>query len=109
MNAHDWRHVPTYINIAEILSREALLRELIREVRWIPGPEFLLFKPIGWSITIKLLSPDDPCIELKKSLVHCMASTVFPALTPTEQFLNHYNLWHRLSRGIAILWKCLLA
>ena len=35
-----------------------------------------------------------------------VTSTVFPALTPTEQFLNHYNLWHRLRRGLAILWRC---
>ena len=33
-------------------------------------------------------------------------SAEFPALTPTEQFLNHYNLWHRLRRGLAILWRC---
>ena len=47
-----------------------LQSELIREVRWISGCEFLLFKPIGWSTTIKLLSPDDLCIELKKYVVH---------------------------------------
>ena len=33
-------------------------------------------------------------------------SAVFPAVTNTEQFLNHYNSWHWLKRGIAILWKC---
>ena len=33
-------------------------------------------------------------------------SAVFPAVTNTEQFLNHYNSWHWLRRGIAILWKC---
>ena len=70
MNAHYWRHIPTYANIADILSRGALQSELIREVRWISGREFLLVKPIGWSTKIKLLSPDDPCIELKKYVVH---------------------------------------
>jgi len=60
---HEWRHVPTQENPANLLSRGLYPRQLVREKIWWYGPPFLLKSEHEWPTMPKA---EIPTTELKK-------------------------------------------
>ena len=94
-NAHEWRHVPSKMNPADLASRgmEASDTEAVRF--WQQGPSFLMRQEGEWPAKqfVQAVTPDDP--EAK--------AEVFVAATDTSLTgaFQRFSSWHRLKKVFA--------
>ena len=87
-----WRYVPSCVNPADEASRGLCAESLVHGAAWLKGPSFLLKGEDEWpSEHPQSPVPDgDTC-----AAIQC-------TVTPTDQLLNHFSSWTKLSRVVAI-------
>lgn len=59
-NDCEWRHVSSNLNPADIASRGASPKELMENIQWWNGPEFLSKTPENWPESILVIPSDTP-------------------------------------------------
>ncbi|XP_060831545.1 uncharacterized protein LOC132915753 [Bombus pascuorum] len=97
-SSHDWCHVPTNDNPADLISRGQTPEEFLRPTIWQHGPEWLQLSEEHWPTCT--LPPLTELPEQKRAT--CMAAT------PSDHgFLERYSSWPKLIRIIArcLRWK----
>lgn len=100
---NQWRHVETDLNPADDASCGLNARDLIENLRWWKGPDFL-WKPLddqGSNSTVDI-SPDDP--EVKG--ITTMTTQIQERANLVER-LQRFSSWHVAKRAVAIClsWK----
>lgn len=95
-----WKHVSTKENPADIASRGISAKELVKESRWLDGPEFLWKESLPSSRDeTPVLCPDDP--EIKKSQAFNTRSEEIAHASMCEQF-EYFSGWIRLKKVVAL-------
>lgn len=98
-SAHQWLHVPSPINPADVLSRGIQPNELTPTHIWFKGPEFLNYPQQFWPQKQLHLSE----IPERKRVQIGLISTA-----PEEEFLstiNHHGSYERLLRLVSYLYR----
>ena len=96
-----WRYVDSRSNPDDDASRGLTAEQLIRNKRWLHGPEFLWKSDECWPSlgTIPNIPDDHP--EVK----HEVQTYVISHKSIMNSFIEHYSSWNRLKRGVAWLLK----
>ena len=96
-----WRYVDSRSNPADDASRGLTAEQLIRNKRWLHGPEFLWKSDECWPSlgTIPNIPDDHP--EVK----HEVQTYVISHKSIMNSFIERYSSWNRLKRGVAWLLK----
>ncbi|XP_041450599.1 uncharacterized protein LOC121404671 [Drosophila obscura] len=81
----EWRHVPTLLNPADILSRGSLPSYLIQSELWFHGPSFLLGSKDEWPVSAV---SETPTIELRKRVL--LIASPHADLTSGCKFANSF-------------------
>ena len=127
---HQWRHVPTSLNPADLVSRGADARALLNSELWHSGPQFLRESVDDWPKCPEMTKLDKTDPELKtratvafstattattgtrreataSSAASAECSTEASERSPVEKLLHHYGSWKRLVRAVALLRRVL--
>ena len=68
-----WNYVPTNINPADDVSRRLTAKELLNNVRWFRGPEFLWENETSWPtcpVSLARISDEDPEVRDRGQVNH---------------------------------------
>jgi len=105
---HEWKWIPTALNVADDATRASSPIELTSVSRWIIGPSFLLLEEDSWPVETKSEVIADDEMELTTVV------TLGIQMPPTDDLLpdiNRFSSWLRLIRATAAvrvaakLWK----
>ena len=101
----NWKHVPSKLNSADLLSRGCRADKLIKTQSWFSGPEFLYKSPQFWPSLFesKVFSEEDLKVFDKKPAVSAFfGSDVNFSL---DQVISNFSSLFKLKRAIAWLLK----
>jgi hypothetical protein len=96
----EWRYVNTDANPADDGSKGMKLENLMKNNRWITGPQFLWQEASSWPAMIEIpkLKDDDP--EVRKEIqVYTTASDE----NPLDKLIQYHSSWWKLKRSVAWL------
>ena len=93
-----WRHVPQCLNVADDCSRGLSAQDLLRDSRWINGPDFLLRGEDCWPNQVISQPPTDNDPEVKSDAWLGLSSEVNngfldPKKTPSWTHLTRVTAW----------------
>ena len=93
-----WRHVPGKENPADDASKGHKLDAMLKNNRWLEGPEFLWKEEKFWPaiFEVPLLKDGDP--EMRKEATIC---TVTLDVKPLDVWIKRHSSWWKLKRAIA--------
>ncbi|XP_043201117.1 uncharacterized protein LOC122369981 [Amphibalanus amphitrite] len=96
-----WRHVPSSLNAADVVSRGATLSDLSSDSRWSAGPGFLLQEENCWpeqpSLTSTAVLKNDPEVRTESVMLtvkHDSDTTVLPDA-------SRFSSWTKYRRTVA--------
>ena len=98
-----WEYVPTGINVADLLTRGCLPRDLPET--WNSGPEFLRLPRNRWTEHVpvsQVPSLDEGDQEIRKAAIHHVQGATSTS-DPLEILLHYYSDFERLRRAVAWL------
>ncbi|MEL7341107.1 MAG: hypothetical protein AAGM67_11510, partial [Bacteroidota bacterium] len=96
-----WMYVPTKNNPADDASRGLSAEELLRNQRWIKGPEFLSKSKDTWpkwNVDLADIPEDD--VEIKKS-IQSNSVNVGNAEGMTSLIFSRFSNWNRLKKAVS--------
>ena len=95
-----WNYVDTKSNPADDASRGLQVEELLKNKRWLQGPEFLWQSRENWpeqpSVGSKSIKENDP--EVKKAKAFTVNATRIGEL---DKIFTRFSSWYRLKRFVA--------
>ena len=96
----EWRYVNREENPADDGSKGPKLDNLIKNNRWLQGPEFLWKNEDQWPQTsdIPVMKEDEP--EVRKEARIYTATT---SIHPLERLISYFSSWWKLRRAVAWL------
>ena len=101
-HVHKWRHVPSASNPGDDASRGLAASELIQNIRWINGPDFLWRDVKDWPS-----QPNFDCENLEtQAEVKTTSKVYYIGAVPcdtVELLFNKYSSWYKLKKAIAWL------
>ncbi|XP_075167569.1 uncharacterized protein LOC142239667 [Haematobia irritans] len=83
-----WRHVPTDLNPADLLSRGCTLSTLLEREFWFKGPPFICMEMSEWPKQIKPIVEDTSKLEDKQ---YSFVVSVQEDILQTHKFINNYQ------------------
>ena len=98
-----WNYVPTNINPADDVSRGLTAKELLNDVRWFRGPEFLWENETSWPtcpVSLARISDEDPEVRGRGQANHV---TQMEDKWPLDLMILRYSSWYKFKRGVAWL------
>ena len=98
-----WNYVPTNINPADDVSRGLTAKELLNDVRWFRGPEFLWENETSWPtcpVSLARISDEDPEVRGRGQASHV---TQMEDKWPLDLMILRYSSWYKFKRGLAWL------
>ncbi|XP_038062578.1 uncharacterized protein LOC119733069 [Patiria miniata] len=108
-----WRYVNTASNPADEGSRGLSAERMIKDGRWLKGPQFLMMNEDHWPIPPVVMqgtvpNPDilplNDALERDPELKRVVTQTALVREKPkVNEFLTKYLSWNRLKRGVAWL------
>nr|XP_054773349.1 uncharacterized protein LOC129281437 [Lytechinus pictus] len=102
---HQWHHVNSSANPADDASRGMGANELIKNTRWLNGPDFIRQGKEHWPKDPTLpefLDENDPEVKKEKKVdnAHAFAANA-EAPDAMDILIEHYSSWHRLLKAVA--------
>ncbi|XP_022102055.1 uncharacterized protein LOC110985381 [Acanthaster planci] len=100
---HQWRHVKSGLNPADVITRGQMVDELLANQEWLIGPEFLRQEDNMWpSLPISTTLDDkDPEVKLEKEIVTIYATQHTDSANPTDRLMARHSSWYELRRSVA--------
>ena len=108
-----WRYVDSEFNPADEGSRGLSADRMIKEGRWLKGPQFLMMNEDRWPKLPAVLQgtvpnidilPVDDAFQNDPDVKRVVTQTVLVReKTKVDEFLTKYSSWNRLKRGVAWL------
>ncbi|XP_068716993.1 uncharacterized protein [Montipora capricornis] len=95
-----WKHVGTKQNPADDASRGLTAEALLKNKRWIRGPEFLWKSEDAWpsqQCAVSMVAENDPEVKRESQVL----STKAEAGSTLGQFFGRFSQWHRLKKFVA--------
>ena len=99
-----WRHVPTRLNPADILSRGCMVSELTGNMLWSMGPFYLLQAESLWPPKLVNLEVEEETLEVKREQVVAAQYTVDED-SPSERVIGYQMLWYKLKKFVSVFEK----
>ena len=96
----EWRYVNREENPADDGSKGLKLDSLIKNNRWLQGPEFLWKNEDQWPQTRETPSMEENEPEVRKEARIYTATT---SVHPLERLISHFSSWWKLRRAVAWL------
>ena len=99
-----WRHVPSGVNPADVVSRGCAPRAV--PGRWLYGPRFLQRHRDSWSVeapSTVILELSDP--EMKKVVCNIQIMEE-PKEHPSDKLTPYYSNFYRLKKAVAWMVHC---
>ena len=90
---HEWRHIPTKLNVSDDATRDEKKPDLSSGSRWFLGPDFLLQLEMKWPNENITASNNPNDVELKKVFINHMRAEHWVLPNP-----ENYSSWRRLIR-----------
>ena len=100
----NWRHVPSELNPADVLSRGCRSDKLMKTKSWLSGPEFLSESPDSWPCRFAETTLD---VENVKAFDKKAASSflITEMIDPVDKFIAYFFSWFNLKKATAWLLK----
>lgn len=99
-----WRHVPSELNVADVVSRGLAAHELINSKVWSKGPEFLSLPEESWPKQPELGELDaELCTEVRSSKCNVQSYVADVHGDVLDRLLNRRSDWHKLKVDVAWL------
>ena len=95
-----WKHVGTKQNPADDASRGLTAEAMLKNKRWIRGPEFLWKSEDAWpsqQCSVSMVAEDDPEVKRASQVL----STKAEAGSTLGQFFGRFSQWRRLKKFVA--------
>nr|XP_027231842.1 uncharacterized protein LOC113823416 [Penaeus vannamei] len=94
-----WRYVPSEENPGDDASRGMSASDLLRNDRWVHGPNFLQCEEHNWPVQpLFRCSELEEFLELKASPVVC---SIKSNADHTCKLLNYYSSWFKMKKAVA--------
>ena len=97
-----WRFVDTKENPADDASRGSDGPTLLRQQRWLEGPDFLWKPEDDWPqqpFAMGQIPDDGP--EIKKT-TESHATSISQPINPTSKLIHYFSDWYRLKKAVAV-------
>ena len=113
-NPHDWRYIPSDLNVADDCSRGVKFNNLSNNHRWITGPSFLYQQTIEFEQDLVTCLSSNKIIDspINVNLHHPLedASLSERQLSYTQIVTlpfnwEYYSSWDKLTRNVALIIK----
>lgn len=102
----EWRHVPSSLNPADLVSRGLFPYELQNNSLWWNGPNFLTCEEVLWPL-LKGVSPsDEALLESKSKVTHVHVAVSSNAAI--EYWANYFSIFSsliKLQRTLAFMFR----
>ena len=100
----NWRHVPSELNPADVLSRGCRSDKLMKTKSWLSGPEFLSESPDSWPCRFAETTLD---VENVKAFDKKAASAflITEIIDPVDKLIAYFSSWFKLKKATAWLLK----
>ena len=100
----NWRHVPSELNPADVLSRGCRSDKLMKTKSWLSGPEFLSESPDSWSCRFAETTLD---VENVKAFDKKAASAflITEMIDPVDKLIAYFSSRFKLKKATAWLLK----
>lgn len=93
-----WRYIDTSSNPADDGSRGLSAKQMLRNPRWITGPDFLWGSEDDWLLQGEMdISPEDP--EVRDTSCRAIGTGVLWSLA---RALEYFSNWHRAKTAVAV-------
>ena len=95
-----WKHIGTKQNPADDASRGLTAEALLKNKRWIQGPDFLWKSEGAWpsqQCVVSMVAENDPEIKRESQVL----STKAEAGSTLGQLFGRFSQWHRLKKFVA--------
>ena len=100
-----WKHVGTKQNPADDASRGSSADALLKNERWIQGPEFLWKSEEAWpsqQYSVSTVAENDPEVKKEPRVFSTDAATGWNL----GQLFERFSSWHRLKKFVAWMLRC---
>ena len=102
---YDWRHIPTELNPADLISRGARATELVNKSEWFEGPAFLKLPPEKWPNRFEKKSATNEEIFQTFNLPGKCDVSLFACVVEgggMDRLIGYFSSFYRLK--VAVAW-----
>ena len=104
-SVYDWRHIPTELNPADLISRGARATELVNKSEWFEGPAFLKLPPEKWPNRFEKKSATNEEIFQTFNLPGKCDVSLFACVVEgggMDRLIGYFSSFYRLK--VAVAW-----
>ena len=104
-NLSSWRHVPSHLNSADLITRPTTAEAFLSRHKWLSGPDFLYVSCNLWPPS-PIVSVDLPSDFTCPSTGVAQSCCTIKDISPIDNLVNHFSSFYRLKKAVAWLLRC---